>query len=204
MTALPRDCTLSQVPTSFLILCYYSLPLTLFLRRCTSVPRTETLKRATMEHSLAYSPAVCIRLIDDMAATLDHHCSLCSFFHEQDQSCQHKKADKAILRTATPFSDCSFYTAQSDVSEDSGSLSSRSSSSTIRAKIQVSTSSLKSHSLRRTSSPQEYSLRDLHQQQETQCRLRQQESEERLQQMYESQILAYLNSHHDNLGTIEE
>ncbi|KAF2173389.1 hypothetical protein M409DRAFT_15674 [Zasmidium cellare ATCC 36951] len=158
-----------------------------------------------MEHSPAYSPAVCIRLINDMAATQDHHCSLCSFLNGQDHNCQHEKASNAILRTATPFSDCSFYTAQSDVSEDdSGSLSSRSSSSTIKARIQVSKSNLKSHALRRTSSPQKCSLRELHHQHESQCQLRQQESEERLQQVYESQILAYLNSQYEDLGAIPE
>lgn len=169
--------------------------------------------RRTMNEPTAptqYSPAVCLRLINEHAGSVEYHCTLCTFFHNHEESCGHKQAH-SISRsiTATPFSDCSFYTAQSDISlpeldNDIGSLSSRSSSSTIRASVvNYSYPMTRRRSLRRTSSPTDCSLRDLNkQQQSAQVQLRQQQSEEQLQRVYEMQILAYLNAEHADLDTI--
>ncbi|KAK4614236.1 hypothetical protein CLAFUW4_08770 [Fulvia fulva] len=147
-----------------------------------------------------YSPAVCLRLITDLAEGQDHHCTLCTFFHGREGHCQHGPATQPSIRTATPFTECSFYTARSDTSDSDFTLSARSSSSTIKARIQISTSDLKQHHLKRKTSPTEVSLRDLNLQQEHNLRI--QQSEEQLQRVYEEQILSYLNANHGDLGTI--
>lgn len=156
--------------------------------------------KVTMEHS----EVLCLRLITDLAQSLDHHCTLCSFFHESLDHCNHGGSPtNDIQRTMTPFSDisgCTFYTART--SDSAISMASYSSTSTVKPSNTPSMPNLKRHSLRRTSSPTHYSLRDLHQQQAA-ANLRQKQSEEALQQVYESQIMEYLNSNL-NLGIIEE
>lgn len=150
-----------------------------------------------MEHS----EVLCLRLITDLAQSLDHHCTLCSFLEEQLDDCTHRDTStKDIQRTTTPFSDisgCTFYTART--SDSSTSMDSYSSTSTVKPS---NASQPKRHSLRRTSSPTHYSLRDLHQQQAAST-LRQKQSDQALQQVYESQITEYLNSSL-YLGMIEE
>lgn len=143
-----------------------------------------------MEHS----QAVCFRLLTGDLAKVGHHCSLCIFFHSQDNECQHTRPESALARTATPFSDSSFYTCRSTASTISASsISSGSSSSTIKARVR-SITDLKEHTLRRRQSPTEMSLRELHRQQAKHTDLRRRQSEEELQAVYERQILEYLSS----------
>lgn len=160
-----------------------------------------------MEHS----EVLCLRLITDLAQSLDHHCTLCSFFHESLDNCSHGGSpERCIERTTTPISDfsgCTFYTAKTSESSSSSSssMASYSSTSTVKPTNTTPTQSmpnLKRHALRRTSSPTHYSLRDLHRQQAA-TNLRQKQSEEALQRVYESQIMEYLNSNLD-LAMIEE
>ncbi|KAI5364182.1 hypothetical protein Slin15195_G098400 [Septoria linicola] len=162
--------------------------------------------------------AVCYRLISDNLSEVDHQCSLCLFLTGSNGLCQHTKPAAAISRTATatPFSECSFYTCRTAASTLSttsiSSGSSRSSSSTIKGRLSnsSSTNALQQHSLRRRQSPTELSLRELNRKQAGQLDLRQRQSEEALQQVYERQILQYLNSNvdlsadYDDLWTIEE
>jgi hypothetical protein len=146
------------------------------------------------------SRAVCFQLITDNFSGHANHCSLCLFLHGKDNDCQHTLPVTSLdlPRTATPFSDCSFYTCRSVASTTSvTSTESDSSSSTIRAKVKAQPA-VKRHPLRRRQSPTEMSLRDLHHRQSFQLDLRQQQSEEQLQAVYERQILEYLNSDHDS------
>ncbi|CAK4032212.1 Hypothetical predicted protein [Lecanosticta acicola] len=111
--------------------------------------------------------------------------------------------------------------------DDTSSLSSRSSISSLKAVKRRNASQhtlvLKTRrSLRRTSSPTDYSLRELHHQQSSDetdsnnasdfeeqssddddsSSLRQQQSEEKLQAVYEEQILSYLNADYADLEMI--
>ncbi|EME80836.1 uncharacterized protein MYCFIDRAFT_211679 [Pseudocercospora fijiensis CIRAD86] len=148
-----------------------------------------------MEHS----PAVCLRLISDNLSEVDHHCSLCLFFHGADKTCRHEPSSPPkILRSETPFSDCSFYTCRTAASSISTtslqSDSSGSSTSTIKARIHITTPAVKRQSLRRKQSPTDASLRELNHSQEILIDLRTRQSEERLQAVYERQIMQYLHS----------
>ena len=150
-----------------------------------------------------HSPAVCLRLITNLSQTLDHHCSLCLFFHGSDGACDHRQPQQQsqIKRSATPFSDCSFYTART--SDSVASFSSDSSSSTIRA-MTPKPMLHRQPSLRRKNSPTEVSLRDLRARHAEQTLLRAKQSEEHLQHVYQSQILAYLEGSFASLDDIEE
>lgn len=217
---------------------------------------TTHIQPLTMDKALEYSPAVCLRLIDDHASAFDHHCSLCAFLHGNEEECHHQpqqppkpvntdllRSATPLLRTTTPFSDCSFYTAVSSSdreheadgstssSEDSDSLPSLDDSSSLSSRSSTSTLKPNSHEkrrfLRRTASPTDVSLRDLHHQQspgssirtpsrtssiysiqpeteaeESATGVRIQQSEEKLQAVYEEQIMSYLNASYADLETI--
>lgn len=165
----------------------------------------------------SHSQAVCWRLVSGNLSEVDHQCSLCLFLTGKDDNCKHIQATAALPRSHTPFSEAysenSFYTCRSAATTRSTtSISSSSSTSTIKARISISSSvsDLKQHSLRRRQSPTELSLRELNQKQASQVDLRQRQSEEELQQVYERQILQYLNSDIDlsadygDMWTIEE
>ena len=146
------------------------------------------------------SPAVCITLLTDMDSTLETHCSLCLFFHENDSAaCSHHSIKAIAPRAASVLSDSSFYTA-------------RSSETTLSARryrhpssITSSRSTITSRpSLRRKMSPTEVSLRDLRAKHEQQSYMRTMQSDEQLQQLYESQIMTYLNRSVVDLGSIVE
>lgn len=167
--------------------------------------------------TMGYSQAVCHRLVSGNLAEVDHQCSLCLFLTGQADSCDHIARPAAVIpreATATPFSECSFYTCRSATSTlSTSSRSSGSSSSTIKARVchaSTSTSDLRQHSLRRRQSPTELSLRELHRRQAQQSDIRERRSEEKLQRVYERQILQYLNSNMDldldshDLWTINE
>ncbi|KXT18839.1 hypothetical protein AC579_8206 [Pseudocercospora musae] len=148
-----------------------------------------------MEHS----PDVCLRLISDNLSEVDHHCSLCLFFHGSDKTCRHERSSTPnTQRSETPFSECSFYTCRTAASRLSTSslqsYSSGSSTSTIKARIQTSIPDAKRQALRRKQSPTHASLRELNHKQESLIDLRTRESEEHLQAVYERQIMQYLSS----------
>jgi len=133
-------------------------------------------------------PPVSLRLINDLDTVLNHHCSLCLFFHESRTPCDHKP--RTFPRpTPSECSDSSFYTAQT--SDTIRPASSHSLSRTIATKA---SSALfpRNRPLRRKISPRESSLRELRTKQSRQCLVRTKQSEEQLQRVYESQILAYL------------
>lgn len=150
---------------------------------------------------MSYSQAVCYRLVSNNLTEVDHQCTLCLFLTGQADSCHHTIKPAAVIpreAAATPFSECSFYTCRSASSTlSTSSISSGSSTSTIKARIchaSTSTSDLRQHALRRRQSPTELSLRELHRRQAQQSDLKERRSEEKLQRVYELQILQYLNS----------
>ncbi|KAK3116188.1 hypothetical protein LTR53_003682 [Teratosphaeriaceae sp. CCFEE 6253] len=91
--------------------------------------------------------------------------------------------------TASETSDSSFYTART--SDTFYSASSGSSTSTLTRKVSTRSPG-RPPSLRRKISPTELSLRELRTKHSRQCLIRAKQSEEQLQRVYESQILAYL------------
>ncbi|KAF2164222.1 hypothetical protein M409DRAFT_56912 [Zasmidium cellare ATCC 36951] len=70
---------------------------------------------------------------------------------------------------------------------------------TYRARIKVVVPVQRRRSIRRMSSPTECSLRELSEKDAWQTTLRQKQSEEELQRVYETQILAYLNADYADL-----
>lgn len=155
-----------------------------------------------MEHS----PVVCLQLINDVSRMLNHHCSLCLFFHDVQSTCQHPRLRPPVSRPSTQLSDGSFYTAPT--SGANSCISAGRSSGSVQAIVRsASTSFRQSPGLRRRSSPTDRSLRDLRIDQARRDDLRKKQSEEQLQRVYESQTLAYLNgpyAQHAELERIEE
>lgn len=129
------------------------------------------------------SAPISLRLITDLDETLEHHCSLCLFFHEMpDSPCEHRRNLKIPRPPSTTLTDMSVYTAQT-------------SEHWTRAKP-----SKKPPALRRKISPTEISLRELRAKQSRQSLVKAKRSEEKLQQLYESQILAYLDDTYAEIG----
>lgn len=130
-------------------------------------------------------PPVSLRLITEFNEELDHHCSLCLHFHEfRDTECKHNNR-----RPRSGYSESSFYTAQTSNS----SLSSRA----IKAK--VSTAPIRPRpALRHKLSPTAISLRELRAKHSHISLVRARQSDEQLQQLYESQIISYLDSPYAN------
>ncbi|KAK3073267.1 hypothetical protein LTR53_005317 [Teratosphaeriaceae sp. CCFEE 6253] len=124
-------------------------------------------------------------------SSLEHHCSLCHFLYASRAACEHLHHLRPDQRrpTASETSDSSFYTART--SDTFYSASSGSSTSTLTRKVSTRSPSRRP-SLRRKISPTELSLRELRTRQSRQCLIRAKQSEEQLQRVYESQILAYL------------
>lgn len=120
------------------------------------------------------------------------YCSLCAYIlggkGANDVEVVRSPCDHRRPHMAT--SDSSFYTANS--ARWSSSSSGTSSSSVVRANIRPPTPH-RQPPLRRRYSPTEVSLRELSDWQANKSALRAKESEEALQQKYESQILLYLN-----------
>jgi hypothetical protein len=149
------------------------------------------------------SDAVSLRLITDLNAMLDHHCSLCLYFHDSTTSeCSHKAPDGGGGETARPqsrFSDLSFYSAHT-----SKTSSTASSTKTVKATVSVTAEPKRQPFLRRKTSPTEISLRELRALHQRQSVLRAKQSDERLQQLYEEQILEYLSSPDHEFGIVGE
>ncbi len=144
-------------------------------------------------------PPVCLRLINDLDKVLNHHCSLCLYFHGSKTPCDHKP--RTFPRpTPSECSDSSFYTAQTS-DTTIRSASSHSLSRTVATKAS-SASFPRNRPLRRKISPRESSLRELRTKQSQQCFVRTKQAEEQLQRVYESQILAYLEGPSVELGCV--
>lgn len=164
-----------------------------------------------MQAAMDYSPAVCFRLITEVGEILDHHCSLCTFFHDDESQCEHVEGEAPnTSRPKSAFSDSSWYTARTShstsslLSDSSGSSgSSGSSTSTIKARVSAQPLRRKP-SLRRKTSPTKVSLRELRAQQSRQSLLRAKQSDERLQRVYESQISAYLDGPLGNVDGVTQ
>ncbi|EMC95788.1 hypothetical protein BAUCODRAFT_123082 [Baudoinia panamericana UAMH 10762] len=125
-----------------------------------------------------------------------HYCSVCRYFsHPTDVcTCKRRSISGVMLSRRNPssiVSESSFYTARTSTSAASTSCSSVTSTPITPA-------------LRRRRSPVGVSLRDLHSLQSRQSSLRAQESEERLQRVYEMQIVSYLNRSTGNLEPVHE
>jgi hypothetical protein len=129
-----------------------------------------------------------LRLITDMDSTIEHHCSLCLYFHDaQNTQCLHRN-NATLKASRSPASTSSYYTAETSSSNGEQAVQ-----SAIRAKVWASPAPSRP-TLRHRTPTQGVSLRELRARQSQQSILRAKESEEKLQQAYEAQILAYLQS----------
>ncbi|KAF2773726.1 hypothetical protein EJ03DRAFT_105372 [Teratosphaeria nubilosa] len=176
-------------------------------RRVSAHPKPSALTFSTI--TMAFSDSSCFNagsLHTLRSATLDQHCSICAFFHDAPSQCKHKRS---VNRAGTPstFSESSWYTARtsssfvsSDLSKPANATSWNGFSSTIRATAATRTSQPIQPSLRRKTSPTEISLRDLWADQARAHSAKMKLSVERLKQLYESQIMAYLNGDLANLN----
>lgn len=146
-----------------------------------------------------HSQIVCLRLIDEISQSLNHHCSLCLFLNDDvvPESCVHSNGhDTSNRRPFTPCTEASFHTAVSTpVSESARSTASDETSSPNRTST--------TPRLRRRASPTHISLRDL-EAEHARALLRAKQSEEQLQRVYESQVLQYLNGAFACLPNIDE
>ena len=150
----------------------------------------------TMPVTTDLSPSVTFRLITDHSKTLNHHCSICQFFHSSDQHCEHKMDRPPAPRSHSHFSDYSYYSAVTRASTPTTlpSVSTKPSTISLRG----------SRQLRRKTSPTEVSLRELRAKHAHQSLLRAKKSEEELQRVYEMQILAYLEGPCVSLDNVSE
>ena len=133
-------------------------------------------------------PPVSLRLITDLDAYVDDHCSLCLFFHDSTQEgCVHHASNRRLARQSSRLTESSFYTAATSKHRYSTPAPMmRGNPTTAR--------SLPQPMLRHKTSPTEVSLRDLRAKHAQQSVIRARQSDERLQQLYESQVDAYLDS----------
>lgn len=144
-------------------------------------------------------PPVSLRLTTEFIGTIDHHCPVCLFLHgTADYDSRHNSHfGKDISRPPTAHSVLSLYSQRTvDHFAFFGSTKG------LRVRV-VPTAPQRQHTLRRKDSPTDVSLRELRALQEQQRLVRQQRSEERLQQVYEDQILAYLESPLAEKGVFE-
>lgn len=171
-------------------------------------------------------PTVHLKLIDDLGRMLDHHCSLCLFFHDTQSTCTHHRPGlRRLGRASSSFSDdCSFYTARTSSSDDNSDaeslrlppVPSRSSRRVRMIPLRPTdgddshrTSSLWNVTLRRKTSPTNVSLRELSAQHSSSSSTRRsllsaQDSEEALQRVYESQIRVYLDGGFADLASLRD
>ena len=139
---------------------------------------------------MGQGPPVSLRLITANNETIEHYCPLCLFLHDSED-CEYN--DKKSLNTS--------YSRPSSRQSDTSRYSERTVDdfaffgSTRELRVKIVTTPLKAApALRRRVSPTDVSLRDLSRKQSQQSLIRQQRSEERLQRVYEDQIMAYLES----------
>lgn len=137
-----------------------------------------------------------LRLIKDINNLLDHHCSLCQFL--QNTKCRHCQHDEFLQPPTSPTactSNSSFHSSDSSDSDRSNV--------TVTAKI-TTTAQKKMPPLRRTSSPVDISLRELRDRQLRRATILAKRSDERLRQVYQSQLLAYLDGASATLPSVDE
>ena len=150
-----------------------------------------------------------VDLISYLDNALGHHCPLCFFLETDDRECPHKQTPQSV---AKPFSFVSEVFSHGTSPTNNSSVVE--STSTIRAKVvsEASSGDETPRSLRRRSSPTGTNLRELNARHSDESLLRPQpsgelrtgpsqrtllraqQSDERLRQVYESQILTYLES----------
>ena len=133
---------------------------------------------------------VTLRLITDQDATVEQHCSLCLFLcSSEPEECKHNPYRQEIERLGSRIPSPSSYAGTSDSNADNVS------NSIIRAKILTTSPPAKNKPrLRHKLSPTETTLRELNSKQSRQSVVREKQSEERLQQAYEFQIMKYLET----------
>lgn len=132
-------------------------------------------------------PNVQLRLINDMGSANDQYCPLCYYLHNpRTTPCTHALQQHRIADARSLPSDASFYT---DRTNDESALLSP--PHAIKARIGVCPQPRRP-GLRHKETSRETSLRQLREKQSQESRLRKRESDERLQETYEAQIVAYL------------
>jgi hypothetical protein len=139
---------------------------------------------------MGQGPPVSLRLITANNETIEHYCRLCLFLHDSEE-CEynHKRPFNASYsRPSSRQSDTSRYSERT-VDDFAFFGSTRE----LRVKI-VTTPPKTAPALRRRISPTDVSLRELSRKQSQQGFIQRLRSEERLQRVYEDQILAYLGS----------
>jgi hypothetical protein len=139
---------------------------------------------------MGQGPTISLRLITDSNKEIDHYCPLCLFLHDpQDCPGQNKRHfGKDFSRPTSRLSDTSRYSERT-----TDNFAFFGSTKELRARV-IAMPPKEKPVLRRKMSPTDVSLRELNEKQSRQTMLRQRQSEERLQQVYEEQILAYLES----------
>ena len=139
---------------------------------------------------MARSPAVRLHLVTDFTDDSEFDCSPSMIQFRRDA------IDNDISRPHTGYSDRSYYTAYTTNNDVPTEMTPK-----ITAKI--SAPPIKTWpSLRHKRSPTKISLRELRAKHSSQCLVRTKQSDERLQQLYESQILSYLQSPDIDFGGI--
>jgi hypothetical protein len=118
-----------------------------------------------------------------MGATIKHHCSLCFYLHDTD--CPHIRPNAERAAPPSLVSGSSYYTAHT-----SESTFYREKPITVR----IIDTRKQRPNLRHKTRNSDMTLRQLREKQSQQLSIRAKHSEDRLQQAYEAQILAYLDS----------
>lgn len=141
-----------------------------------------------------------VDLVEYLDNALGHHCPLCFFLEFDSTLCPHKEKSKDAAPRHTLFAKLPSY-----------ATSATSSTPTIRAKVSEGSDQGSPHLLKRKSSPVDATLRQLNSKHSepaiaemhrlggvrlkpSRQTLRAQQSDERLRQAYESQLLTYLDS----------
>jgi hypothetical protein len=139
---------------------------------------------------MGQGPTISLRLITDHNKEIDHSCPLCLFLHDPEE-CPGQNNRRFVRDISRPTSHRSDTSRYSERTVDNFAFFG--STKGLRARV-ITAPPKEKPILRRKMSPTDVSLRELNQKQSSQTSLRQRQSEERLQQVYEEQILAYLES----------
>lgn len=144
-----------------------------------------------------------LSLLASLEGSLERHCSLCRIFERDQGGCDHTQSEPVLSMVN---SESSFYTARTTTSVEV-------SASTLYRRPAVSRTvseasfavPQRGRTLRRRGSPTALSLRDLDSKHMREAaRMRRLASEERLQLVYETQTLAYLEGPSVDLHDIME
>ena len=153
-------------------------------------------------------PPLPMHLITDMDETIDNYCSPCLFLHDSpDCSNYHNNSNEHLTSSSSETSISRPTSRNSNISTYSDRTSSNldffGSTKALTAHVRrpvIATSPQRKPALRRKRSPTDVSLRDLNLNDSRTALIRQRRSEERLQRVYEEQILAYLESPLSEMG----